>query len=443
MIRKAQTSDLDAVAGIYGEIHDAEEAGIITTGWLREIYPTAETAKLALARRDLYVLEENGRILGVLSKNRLAADDAHTLTLSELPDGGIRFLCGSQYDETFTGTDGEVVTLTVNIAEDMGEGIFDIVLKNMKLSESDIENYYETVELRTALNVVNCLVGDINNDNKVDVSDYIGIANHILGSTPADFVELAADVNSDEEIDVSDYIGVANIIMTGSIYGNSSNSSHSMVSKANSSVSTNDNTIYVTPLFAPSGSQVKLSVRMKNTAPIRGFQFDLYLPEGVTAAKSSSGKIVASLTESRLPNEDEHELALRELPNGAIRILCGSQYNDNFTGTDGEIITLTIDIAEGTADGNYPIILRKIKLTETNISKYYVTDELESAIKVTPLKQGDANGNNVVDQTDLSMTVSKILGQSPTDFVEEAADVNCDGVVNIADVAALIRIIGQ
>ena len=62
-------------------------------------------------------------------------------------------------------------------------------------------------------------VGDINGDDKVDVSDYIGIANHILGQTPEGFNAVAADVNGDGIIDVSDYIGVANIILTGNVYG--------------------------------------------------------------------------------------------------------------------------------------------------------------------------------------------------------------------------------
>ena len=68
--------------------------------------------------------------------------------------------------------------------------------------------------------ISNHILGDINDDGKVDVSDYIGVANHILGQTPEGFNEQAADVNDDGVIDVSDYIGVANIILTGSIYGN-------------------------------------------------------------------------------------------------------------------------------------------------------------------------------------------------------------------------------
>ena len=65
------------------------------------------------------------------------------------------------------------------------------------------------------------MAGDINDDGLVDVSDYIGVANYILGQTQEGFNEQAADVNNDGNIDVSDYIGIANIILTGSIYGNS------------------------------------------------------------------------------------------------------------------------------------------------------------------------------------------------------------------------------
>jgi hypothetical protein len=65
------------------------------------------------------------------------------------------------------------------------------------------------------------LLGDINGDGKVDVSDYIGVANRILGQTPAGFIEKAGDIDGNGVIDVSDYIGIANIILMGSPYGNS------------------------------------------------------------------------------------------------------------------------------------------------------------------------------------------------------------------------------
>ena len=74
MIRKAEKRDLDAVDRLYQEIHDAEAAGLITTGWIREIYPIRATAEAALERDDLFVLEENGCILGSGIINQLQVD---------------------------------------------------------------------------------------------------------------------------------------------------------------------------------------------------------------------------------------------------------------------------------------------------------------------------------------------------------------------------------
>ena len=65
----------------------------------------------------------------------------------------------------------------------------------------------------------NYLSGDATGDGKVDVSDYISIANYIMGSIPEGFKKREADVNGDGVIDVSDYIGVANIILYGNANG--------------------------------------------------------------------------------------------------------------------------------------------------------------------------------------------------------------------------------
>ncbi len=54
---------------------------------------------------------------------------------------------------------------------------------------------------------------------------------------------------------------------------------------------------------------------------------------------------------------------------------------------------------------------------------------------ITP---GNVDGNETVDSGDVTVLVSHLFGQTPDDFVSEAADVNGDGEVNIADVTALI-----
>ena len=155
-----------------------------------------------------------------------------------------------------------------------------------------------------------------------------------------------------------------------------------MMRAANTDISALDNIIYVEPFNAAAGAQVQVSIKMKNSAAIRGFQFDLFLPDGVTAAKSAKGKILASLTENRLPDEDEHTLTLSEQGDGSIRFLCGSLADETFTGTDGEIATLTISIDGGVANGNYPVYLKNMKLTETDISNFYETESIETTLTV-------------------------------------------------------------
>lgn len=70
-IRKATRGDLDAVAGIYERIHDEEEQGRSAIGWLRGVYPVRSTAEAALARGDLFVLEDGGQITAAAIINQL------------------------------------------------------------------------------------------------------------------------------------------------------------------------------------------------------------------------------------------------------------------------------------------------------------------------------------------------------------------------------------
>lgn len=74
MIRKAVFSDLDGVEKIYDEIHTEEESGKMTIGWVRGVYPTAETASLALKRGDLFVFEDEGKILASAIINHSQVD---------------------------------------------------------------------------------------------------------------------------------------------------------------------------------------------------------------------------------------------------------------------------------------------------------------------------------------------------------------------------------
>ena len=61
--RKAEMKDLDRIAEIYSRIHDEEESGRATIGWIRSIYPTRATAETAIRKGTMFVEEVDGHIV--------------------------------------------------------------------------------------------------------------------------------------------------------------------------------------------------------------------------------------------------------------------------------------------------------------------------------------------------------------------------------------------
>lgn len=74
IFRKANENDVCAIAKIYSDIHDGEERGESSIGWIRGVYPTAETAKQALLRSELFVAEDSGQIAGAAIINQQQVD---------------------------------------------------------------------------------------------------------------------------------------------------------------------------------------------------------------------------------------------------------------------------------------------------------------------------------------------------------------------------------
>lgn len=72
--RKATSADIPYIAEIYEEIHTEEEAGRVTIGWERRVYPTEATAEAALEREDLFVGVDNDRIFGAAIINQQQVD---------------------------------------------------------------------------------------------------------------------------------------------------------------------------------------------------------------------------------------------------------------------------------------------------------------------------------------------------------------------------------
>ena len=70
MIRKANENDISRVAEIYDKIIDNDKGETSRVGWIKGVYPTAETAGAALEKDELFVLEEDGTVFGAAVINK-------------------------------------------------------------------------------------------------------------------------------------------------------------------------------------------------------------------------------------------------------------------------------------------------------------------------------------------------------------------------------------
>ena len=67
-------------------------------------------------------------------------------------------------------------------------------------------------------------------------------------------------------------------------------------------------------------------------------------------------------------------------------------------------------------------------------------DGFETVYNAIPAEnKGDINGDGVVNISDVTALINKILGLS--DYSNTACDINADGVVNVSDVTDLINMI--
>jgi GNAT superfamily N-acetyltransferase len=73
-IRKAKLADIDGIEKIYDRVHDDEEKGLCTIGWIRNVYPTRSSALSALNRNDLFVVEEDDKVVAAAVVNKTQVD---------------------------------------------------------------------------------------------------------------------------------------------------------------------------------------------------------------------------------------------------------------------------------------------------------------------------------------------------------------------------------
>lgn len=179
-------------------------------------------------------------------------------------------------------------------------------------------------------------------------------------------------------------------------------------------------------------------IYLYNTTPITSFQFDLYLPSGVTVATDSWGDYDISI--GSRSTASRHTVAMAKQADGAYRVVCYSPNNNNFSDNSGDVLKINLKATSSASGGSYTAYIRNQILSTTSLESFNPSDRSFS-LTVKDYIPGDVNGDGVVTIVDVTAAVNLILGSGSSGLIREAADMNGDGQITVVDVTAIVNIV--
>ena len=310
--------------------------------------------------------------------------DDHTVTSALQEDGSVKVIVASLTNTPFEGNSGNLFYLNLSVAEGLS-GSLPIEIKGIHISDSK-GNRTDLSDVSANLNVVAYTPGDVNNDGMVVVDDVVNAINYVLGTTPENFVFAAADMNDDKQILVDDVVQIINTILGISSAKEPEVASLELVADG---VTTGDK-FYLNDFEIKPGESKEIAIQFEtenvsasdaSQQMYVAFQFDIYLPKGLTVAQKK-GKYNFALNEDR---KDDHTISSAMQEDGAIRVLGASLTNSYFWEKKGDFVVFTVTASDDFV-GTHEISLKKVMFTENSGKR---TDLADVTSKVS---DGDVNG---------------------------------------------------
>lgn len=139
----------------------------------------------------------------------------HTITKNMLSTGAVRFMLTSLSNELISGSDGAVLNLYVSADKDIEPGEYPYGLSNIQLTarNGSTNKTITQGDVTSKIIVGNVMLGDVNGDDLVNVTDVVAIISHVLEDTPEWFIYEAADIDGDGLINVTDVVNTIQIAL--------------------------------------------------------------------------------------------------------------------------------------------------------------------------------------------------------------------------------------
>ena len=145
------------------------------------------------------------------------AATTHSIRASKLGEGLYRFIVTSMSGKPISSSGGDGMSISIDVADDVVVGTYSMTIKNIEMTIKNGSDY-EDVHPRdnsAVLTITEAMLGDVNGDGRISVTDVISIVGYIMENEPSKFIRKVADVNGDGSISITDAVLVIDMILSG------------------------------------------------------------------------------------------------------------------------------------------------------------------------------------------------------------------------------------
>ena len=220
-----------------------------------------------------------------------------------------------------------------------------------------------------------------------------------------------------------------------------------------------DNVISASDLSISKSGSADMAINLTNTDAIRGIQFTLTLPDGVSVQGSDAGITYDII-------DDGGKQTYNYKPAKGVKVsttnrtsgwaVVGNKIDDNdntykfvlislsgleiSTSTSpGAVMKVSFQAAKGVTAGEYQVDITDIHLSVSGSSSDTAQDDTTAKLTITDFVKGDVNGNGEVDIDDAVCILRHLVSKPNETFNEAAADVNGNSEIDIDDAVTILK----
>ncbi len=277
-------------------------------------------------------------------------------TLTATVDGNV-LTVKTNGTQAYTGNTGAVFTIA--IAPDEATAPADYVLKVTDVKFVNATGVASRPDAKTTLTLRDYVLGDVDSDQLVAINDAVIVMNHIVGADTPAFNAKAADMDGNGSVEINDAVLIMNTVV-----GTESTKSI----KKTSATEPNADELTAADIEICQGGTAMLSLDLANLDALTAAQFEITLPEGITA-----GKAEACERASR-------HMIKTNMAGNVLKVAMLSAESADFEGSEGAILVLPLSADKAMTSGSYGISLRNVKMSDARGNLFILPDADSSVV---------------------------------------------------------------